>query len=105
MIIDGFGFDRIEREQSPQALNLLYKVIDRRNTKHSTALITDVEFDDWNQYLSDGPMVTALLDRLFDRAIILRIDGKSYRAHRARRLPPPGPKKPGSPSSAANAKR
>jgi hypothetical protein len=50
-------------------------------------------------------MVMALLDRLFDRAIILRIDGKSYRAHRARRLPPPGPKKPGSPSSAANAKR
>lgn len=39
LIIDGFGFDRIEREQSPQALNLLYKVIDRRNTKYSTALI------------------------------------------------------------------
>jgi DNA replication protein DnaC len=105
LIIDGFGFDRIEREQSPQALNLLYKVIDRRNTKQSTALITNVEFDDWNQYLSDGPMVMALLDRLFDRAIILRIDGKSYRAHRARRLPPPGPKKPGSSSFAAKAKR
>lgn len=41
------GFDRIEREQSPQALNLLYKVIDGRNTKHSTALITNVECDDW----------------------------------------------------------
>ena len=40
------GFDRIEREQSSLALNLLYKVIDRRNTKHSTALITNVEFDD-----------------------------------------------------------
>lgn len=105
LIIDGFGFDRIEREQSPQALNLLYKVIDRRNTKYSTALITNVEFDEWNQYLSDGPMVMALLDRLFDRAIILRIDGKSYRAHRARRLPPPGLKKSGSSSSAAKAKR
>jgi len=105
LIIDGFGFDRIEREQTPQALNLLYKVIDQRNTKRSTALITNVEFDDWNQYLSDGPMVMALLDRLFDRAIILRIDGKSYRAHRARRLPSPGPKKPGPSSSTAQAKR
>jgi len=105
LIIDGFGFDRIEREQTPQALNLLYKVIDQRNTKRSTALITNVEFDDWNQYLSDGPMVMALLDRLFDRAIILRIDGKSYRAHRARRLPPPGPKQPGPSSSGAKAKR
>ena len=105
LIIDGFGFDRIEREQTPQALNLLYKVIDQRNTKRSTALVTNVEFEDWNQYLSDGPMVMALLDRLFDRAIILRIDGKSYRAHRARRLPPPGPKKPSPSPSDAKAKR
>jgi DNA replication protein DnaC len=105
LIIAGFGFDRIEREQSPQALNLLYKVIDQRNTKHSTALITNVEFEDWNQYLSDGPMVMALLDRLFDHAMILRIDGKSYRAHRARRRPPPGPKKPAPSSSGAKAKR
>jgi DNA replication protein DnaC len=94
LIIDGFGFDRIEREQTPQALNLLYKVIDQRSRKCSTALITNIEFEDWNQYLSDGPMVMALLDRLFDRALMLRIDGKSYRAHRARRLPPPGTKKP-----------
>jgi DNA replication protein DnaC len=39
LIIDGFGFDRIEREQTPQALNLLYKVIDRRCSRRSTALI------------------------------------------------------------------
>lgn len=90
LIIDGFGFDRIEREQTPQALNLLYKVIDRRNAKSSTALITNVEFEEWNQYLGDAPMVMALLDRLFDRAIIMRIDGQSYRVRRARRLAAPG---------------
>jgi DNA replication protein DnaC len=46
LIIDGFGFDRIEREQTPQALNLLYKVIDRRCTRYSTALITYIDFED-----------------------------------------------------------
>ena len=68
-------------------------------------MITNVEFEDWNQYLNDGPLVMALLDRLFDRAIILRIDGKSYRVHRARRLPSPRPKKPSPSSSDAQGKR
>ena len=72
MIIDGFGFDRIEREQSPQGLSLLYKVIDRRGSLRSTALITNIDFDAWNEYLDDGPLVMALLDRLFEKANIKR---------------------------------
>lgn len=85
LIIDGFGFDRIEREQSPQGLSLLYKVIDRRGSRRSTALITNIDFDAWNEYLEDGPLVMALLDRLFEKAIIKRFPkAKSYRAHQAR---------------------
>lgn len=85
LIIDGFGFDRIEREQSPQGLSLLYKVIDRRGSRRSTALITNIDFDAWNEYLNDGPLVMALLDRLFEKAIIKRFPkAKSYRAHQAR---------------------
>jgi len=85
LIIDGFGFDRIEREQSPQGLSLLYKVIDRRGSGRSTALITNIDFDAWNEYLDDGPLVMALLDRLFEKAIIKRFPkAKSYRAHQAR---------------------
>jgi DNA replication protein DnaC len=88
LIIDGFGFDRIERQESPQALSLLYKVIDKRNPHRSTALITNIPFDAWNEYLGDPPMVMALLDRLLDRAIRMNIaNAKSYRAHRARTLP------------------
>ncbi len=85
LIIDGFGFDRIEREQSPQGLSLFYKVIDRRGSRRSTALITNIDFDAWNEYLDDGPLVMALLDRLFENAIIKRFpQAKSYRAHQAR---------------------
>ncbi len=95
LIIDGFGFDRIEREQTPQALSLLYKVIDRRSTRRSTALITNIDFEDWNAYLGDPVMVMALQDRLVYKAIMLKIEGKSYRAHQAQLLQPPGnPQKP-----------
>ncbi len=86
LIIDGFGFDRLERERYPQALSLLYKVIEQRNQRRSTALVTNIEFDAWASYLGDGAMVMALLDRLMDRAVRLKIKGKSYRAHRAEQI-------------------
>jgi DNA replication protein DnaC len=105
LIIDGFGFDRIEREQTPQALNLLYKVIDRRCTRRSTALITNIDFHDWNEYLSDPVMVMALQDRLAYKAITMKIEGKSYRAHQARLLEPPGKKKGRKPQSTRRTKR
>lgn len=90
LIIDGFGFDRIERQEVPQALSLLFKVIDKRNAHRSTALVTNIDFDAWNEYLGDAPMVMAILDRLVDRAIIMKIiEAKSYRAHRARRVGKP----------------
>jgi DNA replication protein DnaC len=93
LIIDGFGFDRIEREQSPQALSLLYKVIEKRGPRRSTALITNIDFEAWNEYLDDSPLVMALIDRLFDSAIIMRFpDAKSYRAHRVRSISSSGPK-------------
>lgn len=86
LIIDEFGFDRLERTEAPQAASLLYKVIDARSgaRRTSTALVTNIDFKAWGDYLGDPPLAMALVDRLVDGAIILRIAGKSYRAHRAR---------------------
>ena len=84
LVIDEFGFDRIERTESPQAANLLYKVIDARSRQRSTALVTNIDFDAWGEYLGDPPLAMAFLDRIVDGAIIVKINGKSYRAHRAR---------------------
>jgi DNA replication protein DnaC len=81
LIIDEFGFDRIERIESPQAAHLLYKVIVARHQRRSTALVTNIDFDGWADYLADGPLAMAFLDRLVEGAIILKIKGKSYRAH------------------------
>ena len=85
LIIDEFGFDRVERAESPQAANLLYKVIDARSGQRSTALGTNIDFDAWSEYLGDPPLAMAFLDRVVDVAILMKIQGKSYRAHRAKK--------------------
>lgn len=85
VVIDEFGFDRIERGECPQAANLFYKVIDARSGTRSTALATNIDFEAWSDYLGDPPLAMAFLDRVVDGAILLKIRGKSYRAHRARK--------------------
>ena len=84
LIIDEFGFDKIERAECPEAAHLLYKIIASRNQKRSTALVTNVDFDKWGDYLSDGPLAMAFLDRLVEGAIILKLKGKSYRAEKVK---------------------
>jgi DNA replication protein DnaC len=84
LIIDEFGFDKIERAECPEAAHLLYKIIASRNQKRSTALVTNVDFDKWGDYLSDGPLAMAFLDRLVEGAIILKVKGRSYRAQKAK---------------------
>jgi DNA replication protein DnaC len=86
LIIDEFGFDKIERSECPETAHLLYKIIASRNQKCSTALVTNVDFEQWGEYLSDGPLAMAFLDRLVEGAIILKVKGKSYRAEKAKAL-------------------
>lgn len=89
LIIDEFGFDRLERTLSPQAANLLYQVIDGRSPQRSTGLVSNIDFEAWADYLGDPPLAMAFLDRVVDGAILLKIQGRSYRAHRAQRPTPP----------------
>jgi DNA replication protein DnaC len=83
LIIDEFGFDKLERQEYPESPSLLYKVVDARSGRGSTAFITNVDFNAWTDYLGDPPLVMALLDRVVDSAIVVRFEGKSYRQHRA----------------------
>jgi DNA replication protein DnaC len=91
VIIDEFGFDKIERIECPEAAHLLYKIIASRNQKRSTALVTNVDFDKWGDYLSDGPLAMAFLDRLVEGAIILKLKGGPIapRRRRLRKTDPP----------------
>lgn len=86
LIIDEFGFDRLERQVCVESPQLLYKVIEGRYGKHSTVLVTNVDFEAWGAYLGDPPLAMAFLDRLVDGALVLKLRGRSYRASRARTL-------------------
>ena len=102
MAIDEFGFDRIERSESSQAASLLYKVVDGR-TKRSTAMVTNISFEAWAEYLGDAPLAMAVLDRVVDGAIILKIEGRSYRASRAQAALAPQGRQSGEGASQTNA--
>ncbi len=83
LIIDEFGFDKLERREYPESPSLLYKVVDSRSGHGSTAFVTNVDFGDWTEYIGDPPLVMALLDRVVDNAIVRKFEGTSYRKHRA----------------------
>jgi DNA replication protein DnaC len=83
LIIDEFGFDKLERAENADAPSLLYKIIDNRHGRGSTALVTNIDFQHWTDYLGDAPLAMALIDRAVDGANIQRFAGESYRAHRA----------------------
>jgi DNA replication protein DnaC len=84
LLIDEFGFDRLEREAQAQASTVYYRLLDARTGRRSTAVATNIDFKAWADYLGDPPLATAFLDRLVDGAVILKLTGRSYRAHRAR---------------------
>jgi DNA replication protein DnaC len=96
LIIDEFGFEKVERLEYPESPSLFYKVIDRRNRRGSTALVTNIDFKFWTDYLRDPPLAMAILDRVVDTAIIQKFEGKSYRDHRSKKHKPgKGPKNNG----------
>jgi DNA replication protein DnaC len=82
LIIDEFCFDRTERAVCPEAASLWYKIIDARSQRSSTALVTNIDFGSWAEYLGDAPLAMAMLDRVVDGATIVKLKGKSYRVHR-----------------------
>jgi hypothetical protein len=84
LIIDEFGFDKLERREYPESPSMLYKVVDSRNGRGSTAFLTNVDFGDWTEYFGDPALVMALLDRVSDNAIVLRFEGKFYRKSRTK---------------------
>jgi DNA replication protein DnaC len=82
LIIDEFGFDRTERAVCKEAASLWYKIIDARSQRVSTALVTNIDFESWADYLGDAPLAMAMLDRVVYGATIVKLKGKSYRIPR-----------------------
>lgn len=85
LLIDEIGFDRLEQNDARQA-SLFFKVVQGRYCKSTTILTTNIDFKTLGEYLGDPVITTALLDRLVHHAIIINIDGPSYRMHESKAL-------------------
>lgn len=85
LIIDDVGLGQVKkRDDEPTAAHTLFNLIDRRHTKTSTAITSNIKLSAWGKYLGDATLAAAILDRLAMRAIRLDIDGPSYRQELAK---------------------
>lgn len=85
LLIDELGFDRLEQESARNA-SLFFKVIDARYGKASTWVTSNIDFKALGDYLGDPVITTAIVDRLIHHAIILNINGPSFRMHQSKIL-------------------
>lgn len=75
LLIDEMGYLNLRPEQS----NTFFKLMHERYGKHSTIITTNLDYEQWYDFLGKKDMVKALLDRLRHRCLTLRIKGKSLR--------------------------
>jgi DNA replication protein DnaC len=86
LVIDEMGHDRLELEVTKEA-HLLFKVIDERYKLEKPLIFTtNVQQQDWAEYLGDPISTSAILDRIFHRSIKVEINGNSYRKHEGDKL-------------------
>ena len=80
LLIDEMGYLNLRPEQS----NIFFKLMEERySTGLATIITTNLDYDDWYDFLGRKEMVGALLDRLRHRCVTLRIDGPSLRTPQA----------------------
>jgi len=86
LVIDEMGHDRLELQVVKEA-HLLFKVIDQRyNDNKSLIFTTNVEEQDWAEFLGDPITTSAILDRIFHHSVIVKINGPSYRMYQSELL-------------------
>lgn len=85
LLIDELGFDRIEQQAAHNA-SLFFKVIDGRYGKASTWMTTNIGFEALGDYLGDPIVTTSIVDRMVHHAIIISVEGPSYRIHESKKL-------------------
>jgi DNA replication protein DnaC len=105
LIVDEIGYLPI----TAGGANLFFQLVNARYEKGAMILTSNRGFADWGEVFGDPVVATALLDRLLHHAVVVQIEGASYRlrAHadlmpvhartHAAITPPPAPKRRGRP--------
>ena len=75
LLIDEMGYLNLRPEQT----NLFFKLMEERYRRRTTLLTTNLQYDDWYEFLGRKEMVGALLSRLRHHCHTITINGPSLR--------------------------
>jgi DNA replication protein DnaC len=77
LLVDELGYLNLKPEQT----NIFFKLMEERYTaKKPTIITTNLDFEQWYDFLGQKTMVQALLDRVRHRCHTVRIDGITLRS-------------------------
>jgi len=105
LIVDEIGYLPVV----PGGGNLFFQLVNARYEKGALILTSNRGFAEWGELFGDPVVATALLDRLLHHAVVILIEGSSYRLRQHANLvpehvrskalitPPPPPKRRGRP--------
>ena len=75
LIIDEIGYLTV----GAGAGNLFFQLVNARYEKGAMILTSNRGFSEWGEVFGDPVVATALLDRLLHHAVVVHIEGASYR--------------------------
>lgn len=75
LLIDEMGYLNLKPEQT----NIFFKLMEERYRRRATIITTNLEYEEWHNFLGNKPLVDALLSRLRHQCHTVRIDGPSLR--------------------------
>ena len=63
----------------PEQTNVFFKLMEERYRRRATIITTNLEYEEWHNFLGNKPLVEALLSRLRHQCHTVKIDGPSLR--------------------------
>jgi DNA replication protein DnaC len=75
LVVDEIGYLPI----TPGGGNLFFQLVNARYEKGAMILTSNRGFAEWGEIFGDPVVATALLDRLLHHAVVVQIEGSSYR--------------------------
>lgn len=75
LCIDELGYLNLKPEQT----NIFFKLMEERYHRHATIITTNLDYEEWHNFLGNKPMVEALLSSVRHYCHTVRIQGPSLR--------------------------
>jgi DNA replication protein DnaC len=75
LVIDEMGYLNLRPEQT----NIFFRLMEERYKKKATIITTNLDYEEWHNFLGNKPLCEALLSRLRHQCHTVRIDGPSLR--------------------------